>query len=536
MYRRLFPLLFPLLIALAACGSKTADDTADTGHIVAVADEDGDGFDVDADCDDTNADVYPGAAEVCDGLDNDCDDVIDEGVESTYYSDADGDGYGNALNETEACEAPSGYAEDATDCDDADDSVNPGAEEVCDGADNDCDEEIDEDLSDADEDGICDDLDAEDCDGIDNDGDGSVDEDYDVDGDGYTQCGSDDADADCNDDDDAISPGETETLGNTTDDDCDGMIDENFVAGDLLITEIMSNPAEVSDANGEWFEVYNTTDETLYLDGLIISSTTESGTAESHTIVSDDPIAVEAGAHAVLGRNDEDSANGGVDVMYAYESVVLGNGSDYVEVSTSDGDSIVTVTWDDGVLMPDASGATMSLDPDHTDETDPSWWCAAATQWDTGSDYGTPGEANESCETIDIDGDGYTPAEGDCDNTDDSIYPGADDVWYDGVDSDCDEASDYDADSDGYDSDAYSGGDCDDTTDEVSPGASESCNEIDDDCDGNIDEGCDDTGWEDTGLSGDTGTTSTGVDGDYTGTITVALDMLGLVDSCSGPA
>ncbi|WP_345013629.1 putative metal-binding motif-containing protein, partial [Aestuariibaculum suncheonense] len=96
------------------------------------------------DCDDTNITVYPGAEELCDGLDNDCDGEIDEGVKNTYYADNDGDGYGDAESGMLACSAPEGYVSDNTDCDDTNITVYPGAEELCDGLDNDCDGEIDE--------------------------------------------------------------------------------------------------------------------------------------------------------------------------------------------------------------------------------------------------------------------------------------------------------------------------------------------------------------------------------------------------------
>jgi len=542
MHKLPHPFLLPLLVGLAACGGKTTEETGDTGDII-IVDEDADGFDVDSDCDDTNADVYPDAEEICDGIDNDCDNVVDEGVTLSFYSDSDGDGYGNAENEASGCEAPSGYVDDATDCDDTNETVNPGETEVCDGSDNDCDEEIDEEQADTDGDGICDDLDAEDCDGLDNDGDGSVDEDYDLDGDGYTECGSETAEADCDDDNDEVSPGTTETLDNAVDDDCDGMIDEDFSVGDLTITELMTNPAQVSDANGEWIEIHNPTAETRYLNGLVLSSTTESGTAESHTITSDDLITLNAGEYVVLARNDEDSANGGVDVLYEYEDLVLGNGSDYIDLATGDGVSLVNIAWDDGATMPDESGASMTLDAAFTDVAeaeDTTRWCASESQWGIDTDFGTPGEENEDCSTVDLDDDGYTPADGDCDNTDADINPGALDVWYDGEDTDCDGASDYDADRDGHDAIDYAGDDCDDSDDAVSPSASESCNGEDDDCDGTTDEGCgDDTGLiGDTGELGDTGEASTGldVDGTYTGTIEVVIDMMGIADTCSGTA
>src|SRR5216117_3885508 len=60
------------------------------------------------DCNDANASVHPGATEICDGIDNNCEGQIDEGFPSvTYYRDADSDGYGNPLQTTTAkCSAP----------------------------------------------------------------------------------------------------------------------------------------------------------------------------------------------------------------------------------------------------------------------------------------------------------------------------------------------------------------------------------------------------------------------------------------------
>ncbi|QQS64300.1 MAG: putative metal-binding motif-containing protein [Chitinophagaceae bacterium] len=88
------------------------------------------------DCDDSNPAINPGATEVCDGLDNNCDGQIDEGVKTTFYADADGDGYGNAANTTMACTAPIGFVTNSGDCDDINPAINPGATEVCDGLDN----------------------------------------------------------------------------------------------------------------------------------------------------------------------------------------------------------------------------------------------------------------------------------------------------------------------------------------------------------------------------------------------------------------
>jgi hypothetical protein len=94
------------------------------------------------DCDDSDPEVYPGADEYCDGEDDDCDGAIDESdaVDATsWYSDSDGDGYGDPATATPSCSMPSSMIDTGGDCDDADAAINPGAEEVCgDGVDDDC--------------------------------------------------------------------------------------------------------------------------------------------------------------------------------------------------------------------------------------------------------------------------------------------------------------------------------------------------------------------------------------------------------------
>ncbi len=259
-----------LLLLLWACGSSL--------------DGDGDGFDeLSGDCDDANPYIYPGAQEFCNDTDDDCDGDVDEvgalGGES-FHADADGDGYGIAGYDVDACSAPAGYAERRGDCHDGDPGIHPGAEEVCDHIDNDCDDRIDEDSAvdaptwypDLDGDGYgdqemptpaceqpwdhvsgeagvdCDDVDPnvnpaaeescetsydDDCDGDSNEADayGCTDWYADLDGDGHAGtaaclCEADgeysfEQATDCDDDDATVSPDATEA-DNWVDDDCDG--------------------------------------------------------------------------------------------------------------------------------------------------------------------------------------------------------------------------------------------------------------------------------------------------------------------------
>jgi len=186
--------LCTLLLLLSACMPKGTDtsstdvDTTDTTPNPDTADGDGDGYSIDdgdcddtdatispgaeevwydgidqdcnrrsdydadadghevidrgEDCDDTDAAVHPDAEEVCDGIDNNCDGIVDDNATDigTWYTDADADGYGEPGTATVTCTQPSGTVSDNTDCDDSDSAVHPGADTItCDGVDNDCD-------------------------------------------------------------------------------------------------------------------------------------------------------------------------------------------------------------------------------------------------------------------------------------------------------------------------------------------------------------------------------------------------------------
>ncbi|MCB9743305.1 MAG: putative metal-binding motif-containing protein [Alphaproteobacteria bacterium] len=107
-------------------------------------DEDGDGYPMSMDCSDIDTAIFPDAAESCDGLDNDCDGIVDEGVGGIWYFDSDLDGFGDPNSMEESCENPGNYVDKAGDCDDNDPNTYPGALEYCDGADNDCNDLVDD--------------------------------------------------------------------------------------------------------------------------------------------------------------------------------------------------------------------------------------------------------------------------------------------------------------------------------------------------------------------------------------------------------
>ena len=110
-------------------------ETGPTFEPPTLVDLDGDLWPEGEDCDDRNGADYPGAPERCDGIDNDCDGLIDEGLADIvpWYRDADGDGFGDPSTEQTSCEELSlqGYVRMSGDCDDDDPAVNPDAPERC---------------------------------------------------------------------------------------------------------------------------------------------------------------------------------------------------------------------------------------------------------------------------------------------------------------------------------------------------------------------------------------------------------------------
>ncbi len=211
----------------------------------------------DDDCDDGSASSHPGGIELCDTLDNDCDTFVDENAldATTWYVDADDDGYGNPLTGTVSCSPISDGVTNGLDCNDdpATGGDNfPTNTETCDGSDQNCNSAIDEGF-DSDGDGIttcgtdgnlgnadddCNDGDPnlfpgnpELCDAIDQDCDQVADNGLDGDGDTVTPCGPDGldntADDDCDDDDESNFPNNPEVC-DGQDNNCDTIVDEGF--------------------------------------------------------------------------------------------------------------------------------------------------------------------------------------------------------------------------------------------------------------------------------------------------------------------
>ncbi len=123
-------------------GMQIADQAFDLARELFYNDMDGDGYYSYEDCDDANASINPNSPEVCDGLDNDCNGFMDDGLPiNTFWADIDGDGFGDSASTLDTCftTPPAGYADNAFDCNDQASAINPMAAEICDAIDNDCD-------------------------------------------------------------------------------------------------------------------------------------------------------------------------------------------------------------------------------------------------------------------------------------------------------------------------------------------------------------------------------------------------------------
>ena len=285
--------------------------------------------------------------------------------------------------------------------------------------------------------------------------------------------------------------------------------------GDLTISEFMAEPQEVPNYTGEWFELYNASGKELDLNGLVVRGDTDAGFTVSSSVI------VGAGEFVVLGVGDCDDYvtcasneyNGGVEIDYLYDrsDLSLDENGDTIRI-VYNSINIDQVTWESSNWQIQKDYAFQA----NTNAYNLEWandlntnWCSSDALYGEEALYGTPGAENQPCDysNTDDDGDGYTEATGDCDDTDPYVNPDA----YDGSTHDdetgqyakgegCCGNNDDDADCDGVrddgdldrDGDGYSeiDGDCDDADPERNPGAVEEdgYTGIDDDCNDCIDD------------------------------------------------
>jgi len=493
------------------------------------ADEDGDGFGdagapidrcqlqppagaaaVAGDCDDADPTVHPDAGERCNGVDDDCDGIIDDddddldrSTASAWLPDADEDGFvsdAGLEQAVTACDAPDGFAAPTAqlDCDDDDGAVHPDAAEACgDGIDNDCDGLTDDVgigagafYADADQDGWPDDWTLiEACE----DPQGGLVREPDAPS-GTKQ-------PDCDPTDPEVNPGATETWYDGVDSDCDGA-DDYDADGDGA-RDPRGDGADCDDADPSvypgapdaWYDGIDADcagDDDFDQDGDGVARLGDGGDDCDDTDAAVFPGAQDEWYDGVdsdcAGNDDFDQdADGYVDPR--------GGGYDCDDTDATRHPDAVD-EWYDGVDADCAGNDDFDQDRDgerhpsgggdDCDDTDPSVRPGAEDAWYDGVDSDCDG-----ADDFDQDGDGALHVDGggdDCDDTDPSWYPGAPDAWYDGDDTDCAGNDDYDLDGDGYRHASGGGNDCDDTDAAIHPGAVEQWYDgIDADCAGDDD-------------------------------------------------
>jgi hypothetical protein len=445
---------------------------------------------VGGDCDDDDDAVNPAAAEACGGGDEDCDGRVDDADtgatgRTTVYLDGDGDGYGGATSAA-YCDIPTGWVATTTDCNDADPAIYPDAVERCDAA------HVDEDC-----DGVADDDDS--------DAVGQVGAHLDADGDGYGSgpavafC---DAPAgyvatatDCDDGTASVNPGAPEVCDAAdADEDCDGLVDNADPDASLLTTFWVDE-----DGDG-----YGGPDNVAACD-------TPSGYAALPGDCDDADSAVNPGEIEQCDGDDVDEDCDGL--ADDDDTAPSGTTTVYVDADEDGYGGPSATTWCD----PAAGYIPVSGD---CDDGDPDVHPAAVEI--AGDEVDSNCDGTEPC-LVDGDGDGYvadatatvvsddvdcgdagealadTP-DGDCDDGDPSFHPGAEEEdCTDPADYNCDGSTRYaDADADGF----VACEECADSDPAVNPRAAEVCNEIDDDCDGDVDEGVTSTWYADADADG----------------------------------
>lgn len=153
----------------------------------------------------------------------------------------------------------------------------------------------------------------------------------------------------------------------------------------IVITEIMPNPAAVSDSYGEWFEIHNTTDSTIDLNGWILKDQGNDNHIITNNVMS---VLVETGDYYILARNADSTLNGGILVDYELSGFVLSNSEDEIILMDETGAIVdevhYTNSWNFG------SGISMEIHDRTVDNNMGENWFEATLMYGDG-DYGTPG-------------------------------------------------------------------------------------------------------------------------------------------------
>lgn len=162
--------------------------------------------------------------------------------------------------------------------------------------------------------------------------------------------------------------------------------------GDIVVNEIMTNPAAVDDSVGEWFELFNATEDTVDLNGWIIAD----ADTDRHQIAGDNPLLILPGSYLVLGNNADMASNGGVEVAYTYDGFAFGNSDsgDEFLLFAPDSTLVDSLSYGTNTDFPNPNGASISLREPGFDNGRGSNWCVATTAYGAG-DFGTPGLEND---------------------------------------------------------------------------------------------------------------------------------------------
>ncbi len=469
-----------------------------------IIDMDGDMFDASVDCDDNNPLVYPGAPETCNGIDDDCDNLIDAADPDvlglvTYYLDSDGDGYGVAATSIAACTQPMGYVTDNTDCDDSNTAINPGAQEICNGIDDDCDGLIDTNDPSLTGSGLW----YADTDG-DNYGDPNNSLFSCTSPTGYVMDNT-----DCDDSDSTINPAAAEVC-NGVDDDCDGLIDGNDP--DLIGTAIWYPDADGDNFGDSTNSISSCTQPAGY---IAVGGDCDDSNPLVNPLAQEICNGIDDDCDGLVDGNDP-SVVGGT-LWYAdFDGDGYGNNSNS-QISCSQPSSYVNNNLDCNDnninVNPLATEICNGIDDDCDgliDINDPS--LVGTTTWYgdfDGDGYGNIQNAVQDCSQPA----GYVSNSLDCNDNNIAINPSANEIC-NGIDDDCDglvDANDpnliganvwyLDSDGDSYGNPTNSqlsctqpagyvnnNLDCDDSDPAINPSGIETCNGIDDDCDGLIDQ------------------------------------------------